>query len=283
MGSVRGEDEANCLNRVREYLIDGSTGGVSELGWEHCYGFSEQDRQELLTLLISAQGNADPNAFPDFVCENGAIEHFRVSASKTTRKGQALLFSRATFEMKYAEEKERVEKEAAENPGVACKGVSLLKYPERSYEFLVDSLKKVFDKHSGSLDRYLEQTDKGSVIAYMIECNELSLAMIEDMFGEEMQGYWFGDLQRQESCGCYRLSRDKAALEWISKWQSKIDYVIFVTPSSVETIRLSSIPSILKLLPFDYRIKPTGGTMEVRFIAGITVPASGSKAGDQSC
>lgn len=282
MSSARGEDEADCLRRAREHLIDCSKGDISDLGWKHCYGFSEQDRQEFLALIKSAQGNTDPNAFPDFVCENGAIEHFRVSASKTTRKGQALLSSRAAFEMKYAEEKERVKKEAVENPGEVCKGRSLLKYPERSHEFLIDSFKKVFGRHSRSLDEYLEHSDEDAVIAYMIECNELSLAMVEDIFGEEMQGYWFGDLQKQERC-CYRLSRDKVALEWILNWQSKIDYVIFMTPSSVEAIRLSSIPSILKLLPFDYCIEPTGGTMERRFIAGVTVPASGSETGDQSC
>ena len=53
----------------------------------------------------------------------------------------------------------------------------------------------------------------------------------------------------------YRLSRDKAMLEYIYGYRNQIKYVVFVYSSGVEVIRVENIPYITNPLPWQYTIK----------------------------
>lgn len=52
------------------------------------YGISIEEQQQLHVLIDTAQDtDGETTTFPDFIGENGWIEHFQVSSSKCNRKG----------------------------------------------------------------------------------------------------------------------------------------------------------------------------------------------------
>ncbi|OWW61950.1 hypothetical protein C656_13400, partial [Enterococcus hirae 57-03-H11] len=68
-----------------------------------------------------------------------------------------------------------------------------------------------------------------------------------------------GDLGRQEILDSYRLSRDKELLDWLYKFKDKIQYVIFLTNTNVEIIKIDNIPNVQTLLPYKYAISSNFG------------------------
>ena len=73
---MRGEKELECLNLVRD-----------ECTFKDCYGMNNDDWKLLQKELIDAKEGEDNNKFPDFIFENGFIEHFQVTSSKVTKNG----------------------------------------------------------------------------------------------------------------------------------------------------------------------------------------------------
>lgn len=52
------------------------------------YGLSKEEQKQLQVLVSTAQDtDGKTTTFPDFIGENGWIEHFKVSSSKHNRKG----------------------------------------------------------------------------------------------------------------------------------------------------------------------------------------------------
>lgn len=72
---MRGEQETNCLTRVKQNLDRNSV---------HYFC---SDPQKIIRILKSARPNPAQSNFPDFLFENGFIEHFQITASRETRKG----------------------------------------------------------------------------------------------------------------------------------------------------------------------------------------------------
>ena len=72
---MRGEQETNCLTRVKQ-----------NLGRNSVHYFCS-DPQKIIRILKSARPNPAQSNFPDFLFENGFIEHFQITASRETRKG----------------------------------------------------------------------------------------------------------------------------------------------------------------------------------------------------
>ncbi|ERK33894.1 MULTISPECIES: hypothetical protein [Enterococcus] len=81
---------------------------------------------------------------------------------------------------------------------------------------------------------------------------ELSLEGVNELYA--------GDLVRQEKLDSYRLTRDKKLLDWLYEFKDKLQYVIFLTRTSVEIIKIDNIPNVQTLLPYKYAIVSNFGT-----------------------
>ena len=66
--------------------------------------------------------------------------------------------------------------------------------------------------------------------------------------------------------GTYRLSRDKDMLDYVYSFRDRVDMIIFAFFNGWEAIKLESIPELLKLMPWRYRIEPLIGTINVETV-----------------
>lgn len=69
--------ESTCLDLVKEAYWSGTC----------LFGLENNDKDTLWHLLENCTSNKDTK-FPDFIDTYGFIEHFQISSSKTTKKGQ---------------------------------------------------------------------------------------------------------------------------------------------------------------------------------------------------
>lgn len=65
-----------------------------------------------------------------------------------------------------------------------------------------------------------------------------------------------GDMREPENFKGYRLSRDKELLKFMYDYKEQIKYVIFVSYYDIEIICLNKIQYLLKLMPWEYLIRP---------------------------
>ena len=54
---------------------------------DNFYGMSNNDCILFDNILRKVVSNPNSSEFPDFICDNGFIEHFQITSSKTNRKG----------------------------------------------------------------------------------------------------------------------------------------------------------------------------------------------------
>ena len=114
----------------------------------------------------------------------------------------------------------------------------------------------------------------------MVEHPEISLAMCENVYSNWIDGMSQGDMREQEKFKDYRLSRDKALLNYMHDFRDEIKYVIFVNPQRVEVIRIENIPYLLQLMPWDYAIYPMH-VCTIASVHNISIPNSFAR-GDES-
>lgn len=220
------------------------------------YGFINTEIPAFLNSIRQATPNPKPNDFPDFLLPDGFIEHFEVTSSECIRHGGAKQ-KMAEGELNKRIQKD-IEKQIDENNGVPiiferldydCKSI----YPQHKYEYFVDSFQKNFESHLNSLRKYKGiKNDKIFLIYYP----DYALSMLENVYKDVKKGVQIGDLREQQNFTCYRLSRDKAMLNYLYGFKDKVDVVIFVNCEGiVELIKVANIPEILKMLPWDFLIK----------------------------
>lgn len=276
---MHGEKEKRCLNRVRQsaFWKDGKViinpldeknfQEVSDEAFQknqiwyinldfhkNCFGLEEKDRSEIVEILRKAKPNERASDFHDFVFDCGFIEHFQISSSKLSRKGAA--HTKKMMEFKAGIKKD-VEKTKAEcNEFLQIQNASdkywAISNPEHTYEFLKGSFKIHWEKHIRSLEAYSGNKDCG---IFMIEYTDMALEMFENICSDWKNGMSQGDMRVPERILDYRLSRDKAMLEYIYGYRDQIKYVVFVYSSGVEVIRVENIPYITNLLPWQYTVK----------------------------
>ena len=129
----------------------------------------------------------------------------------------------------------------------------VMKYPEHSYEYLVNSFKKNWNSHFDSFQKYKGKKD---ISIFMIQYSDMALEMYENVYKNWIDGMSNGDLREPEILDCYRITRDKEILEYMYEFKEKIKYVIFIYGEKCEIIKLKNIPYILKLIPWNYAIAP---------------------------
>lgn len=217
------------------------------------FGLLDNDRAEIENVLRIAKANPASSLFPDFVFDNGFIEHFQVTSSSVTRKGATHTRKEKEFYHKVATEAKEIKSKWDETP--SCGNVRskswMFSNPTHCYNFFVESFKRNWNHH---LDSYKKYTGSKEIGIFMIEYPEIALSMCEDIYHDWIDGMSQGDMREQEKFQEYRLSRDKNLLKYIHKFKDYIKYVIYVNSQRFEIIRIENIPYIIKLLPWDYVI-----------------------------
>ena len=293
---MRGQKEQECLELVKNYIftVDGKPLihpftnqtylDVSDEEFQreqiwfinsechiNYFGLLEEDRIEIEQILRAAKPNINASAFPDFVFENGFIEHFQVTSSKETKKGAKHTKEMSLFASKVNAETERLKQEWDDTPSfdkVRSKQW-MLDNPEHSHEYLVQSFERNWSNHIESLEQYAGNKGVG---IFLVEYSDFALSMIENVYKDWINGMAQGDMREQEKFHCYRLTRDKRLLDFIYQYKEQIKYVIFVYCSGFEIIRLENIPYLLNLLPWEYIIYPMT-VKNISSVYNISVPA----------
>lgn len=298
--NMRGDQELKCLNIIKEAIFC-KDGHPMENPFTHktyldvsndefkkkkiwfvnsdCYnsyfGLLESDRKEFEYIVFSSKPNSNLSLFPDFVFDNGFIEHFQITSSKTNRKGSVHKKEESAFVSKVKSETEKIKQEWNETPSFdeVCSKSWVHTNPVHTYEFLVDSFKNNWEHHLESCKKYTGSKEVG---IFMIEYSEVALSMYENVYHDWINGMSKGDMRGQEKFHCYRLSRDKQLLNYIYQFRDNIKYVIFINCERFEVIRLENIPYLLKLMPWDYLIVPMC-VNNVASLHNITIPGVNEK------
>ena len=290
----RGEKEKEALNKIREFLFcgmlsipykcDGKTAyecSVEEFKNNYFkyinnkgnfYGFDNDDFVEILNAIRTAKENTNLSEFPDFLLEDGFIEHFQIMASRENRKGSAEKIDVSIFKKKINNEVNEFYKycnEKASYNQVRSKRWIRNNLPEYSYENLVFSFKSNFEKHLKSLEKYNGEKD---LSIFLIENEEVNLEMYENSY-KDMENLRYDYPQRQEHFIRYMLSRDKNMLNYIYNFKDKIKYIIYFYEENFEVIKVENIPELFKYLRNEYIILPRK-IYETYVVANVSKPFS---------
>ena len=304
---MRGGKEAECLDFIIQSIFHNKKGEVRQdcdgrsyldvdeetfRKWWLCYaeiphnfkfGLTVDDEIEFLNAIRKANANNKSSEFPDYIFDNGFIEHFQITSSKVTRKGSGQIIKEKSFEREVKDKQDKFVEMCNETPSYdkvrSC--VSEMKFPAHSYNYLVQSFKKNCEHHLESMQKYNGAKDIG---IFLIENSDTALTMIEDIFVDWKNGMSHGDLREQQSFNCYRLSRDKNMLEYLYGLRNDLKYVIYVYTDVIhqnggtgfaafdcdevkkfEIIKTENIPYLLKLLPWNFYI----GSKQVTAISAM--------------
>lgn len=244
---MRGDSEQKCLNII---LNDKEINNPRKY-----FGLLENDIEEVINSLKKAKPNEKLSDFPDFIFDNGFIEHYKVTSSKTNKKGSVHIKEISNFNKSVEIEANNLKEKWSNelnSEKLHSKHWTMI-YPNHSYEYLCESFKKNILNHIESMKRYTGNKD---ISIFMIEYSDLALTMYENVFEDWLDGLSNGDLREPELIEFYRISRDKELLNYIYNLNSSIKYIIFVYGKEYEVIKLDNIPYILKLMPWSYVIAP---------------------------
>lgn len=221
---MRGEQESRCLAWVKEHLYGPDT------------RFFCRDWRKAAAMIECATPNLEASKFPDFVFEDGFIEHFQITASKENKKGSCHKQTQAEFhrEMDYVQEKLRQELEQIPLP--MKNTISVLPYemdtPEYSYEMFQSSFRKNWEHHIRSLEKYTGAKNIG-------------------IFLVEYVGPLFKTMRGGEFAYFYQLQEDVAMLRFLDAYKEQVSYVVFTDGQYCEVIDLQQIPMLIKQAPKD--------------------------------
>ena len=212
----RGEKEQTCLDSVRNILRT-----------KKCNKYLDGD-VVIIENILTAKGNEQANDFPDFICKNGFIEHFQVSASGEIKKGSLYKQEESCFERQSNEALVNKRDEYLNSifePNTLTTYENTLSYDKSTYENYVKAFKKNFESHIDSLKKYDGLKENG---AFLIE--QVDGSMHVDGAASYMP---------------YSLFIDKELLQYVYQYKDCFTYVLFTDGERCEIIKLSLIPKIL--------------------------------------
>lgn len=213
------------------------------------HGITSTDKKEFENLLMSVKENDTKNKteFPDFISENGFVEHFHVTSGKSTRKG----YDTTTQESKMQKSHESFMKNFSEktletnNNDEPCESQSETAFLREndSLENFHKSFKRCWENHIEHLHNY-----KGNkhLSCFLVSSDDV-FEIYEIVQREE--GMLFGDLENKEPIK-FCLSYDFELLDYMYKYRDDIDYVIYYNKhrNYFELLKIKNIPAIKQVL-----------------------------------
>lgn len=223
-------NNTNQQNRIEQHCLDILKDNLSK---EMCFGLSDVEYVELKERLKKAKPNGNSNDFPDFICDEGFIEHFAVTSSSETRKGSKEKAETVMFEKRNcARFSKRMEKKDAEE---TIKHFSNRKIKGHSHDNIIKSIKKNWKKHIESYDNFSGCKEHG---IFLLEYGDQGALETMEKTAKGYKHYW-----------TYRLNTDKELLKWLYDYKNKVEYILFMSQESIEVIKIDQILNILDSLP----------------------------------
>ena len=237
--------EKRCLDEVKQQCDQNKV---------RYYELAEEEQKQLNILIGTAQDtDGKTTTFPDFIGENGWIEHFKVSSSNHNRKGSENIRQIVSANRVIKKQIEiSIDEESLIHPfssSFYSGGNSLGNYHE--------SLENNWEKHYQSYLKEQEKLKGLEISAFMIESddNYLKVARFDDMRE--------GMIQRGNAELPFEIIYDKTILEYMLQYASHIKYVIFKSDFITSIIKTAAIPQILNELDYS--------KICIHSIQGITV------------
>jgi len=261
---MRGEAERKCFNLVKQHLKA-----------EDFFGTTVEDDRLIRKIIDTAWENPKSSEFPDFIFDEGFVEHFQVTSSKVTRKGSTRRTEDAEIDRDYENRVQSV-MEKTPKDAITIRTVETPQqwYKANSYEYFRDSFERSFEDHMDSLRKYKGEK-KHSV--FMIEYSDAALCMSKRLPENQLLEVSYGDLLSKEN-PAYRLSRDTELLQYVFDKSDLVEFVIFVDNNCFHGLKIDVIKSknaleVARLLHegYDFTCAMVGSG---RFGINLTIPDS---------
>lgn len=217
----RGQRELECLQKARKFV---STNNPT------------------CPYLSMARPNPSTSNFPDFIFDEGFIEHFQVTSAKETAKGDKHKIIESKFETNSQAKFKQIKQEflsSAFCPGTFSTNVLKMESPEYSYEYFLCSFKRNFESHIKSMNKY-----NGN--------SSISIFLVEFIGGR------ITVLRNKKFYKFYKIEYDKNLLSYLHEFKDKLKYLICFWGDtqgdlngelSCEIIDMSRVPELLKKAP----------------------------------
>lgn len=247
-----GKIEESCLNRVKKYCLLNET---------YYSGITEEEKKSLIALIKTAKDTDDKTTtFPDFIGENGWIEHFKVTSSQSGKKGYESNINHA--EMMRSIEQQIDEKKQDKNRTDYPFSASSTRKND-SLENYRKSLMTSWKKHYQSYKKRQQELEDFKTGVFLIESDDifLQVSKFKDMRNGIIEDYNIP----------FEIVYDKRIMDFIQQYSSDIQYVIFAGSRIVKILKISSIPDIIKNV--DYQnlwLHSTFGLMVTHGCCGTT-------------
>ena len=178
---MRGDKEAACFDKIKHALFykDGMpicnpfdecsafTTSDSSFAMDYTsycnldfvknyFGLLESECLEFANIIRTAKPNPSSSEFPDFIFDNGFIEHFQITSSQVTRKGATHARKESDFQRKVDTETEKLKTEWNITPSFdAVRSESwAFQIPVHSHKYLMNSFKQNWESHISSSKRF---------------------------------------------------------------------------------------------------------------------------------
>lgn len=200
-----------------------------KLGQYKTYGLDEEDFVLFEKCLNGSKENVKRNDFPDFLFENGFIEHFQITSSNQNKNGAPQIRSTNEAAKMAISRAERIDK-GEEDPIEFF--VTPITTAEHSHDFIKNSLQFNTENHIDSLKKYQDDYEVG---IFMVCYADRMLAM--------------GEVENESIVSVlndYYLSKDRESLRYLDNYKDKIKYLIYVNEKDVEVINLAKINEIVE-------------------------------------
>jgi hypothetical protein len=224
-----GKKEQRCLEAVKSVCKDDRN---------YYQGISAEEKEEIVTLVETAKDTDGlTTKFPDFIGNNGWIEHFEVTCSNRTRKGYENKIQESKINKAVEQRIDKAkEKEETDFSFSACYTST-----NNSLKNYIESLEECWKKHLDSLKKENERLRSLHISAILIESDDdlLKVAKFENM----QQGI----IKSENTDLPFELIYNKNILDFIYQYKGIIKYVIFKNNYCVRVLKVDSIPTIIDL------------------------------------
>ena len=206
--------------------------------------------------LKSAKPNDVWNAFPDFICDNGFIEHFEVTSTKQTGKGSKMRVQRCSMNQEMNRFRAKmIDAQMQLVPGAVYSKSVQRKTETATHEFLLLSLKRQWEEHLKKFVSYVKKAGQQDFSAFMVDLRyENLLFMIEEIPVE---------IRRAENLQFVRQPywplADALLLRRLAEYADEVKYVIFVKQGRCDVVPVSMLGRIADELVYSFHIYACSG------------------------
>jgi len=226
---ARGEQEQKCIDFVRKQLKENKFNSL----------LPNKDIDIIRQIFHIAKPNSHLSEFPDFIFENGFIEHFEVTSSKETNKGAKVKAAESAFER----ENENIFEDMQKNPPNFDSPIALttqmseMDCPVCSYGDYVTSFKKNWEHHIESFDKYNGNKEIGIFLIH-----QTGAPIVVKRNGT------ISDF--------YHLQMDLDLLSYMEYYSNKIHYVIYCHQEFCDIISLKDLPKSTYMQNITFDVGP---------------------------